>query len=379
MPRPHGLAAVVAVIALATVTGLVALYPRDLPDIDLTSFGFTGDARPATVLKVATGPCSYSADLTCNFVQFEVEDETGSPTEVREFPDEQGQPDLNVGDKVFMSRTQADDGSVSYYYVDRDRSPLLIVLTVLFALAVIGLARWRGVAALGGLVVSVLILVGFIVPAIIAGEDPVLVATVGGSAIVLVALYIAHGYNSLTHTAALGAFGALALTAFLSWAVLAVAKFTGVADEEASYLLFIPGFDISGLLLAGIVLGAVGALDDVTVTQASTVWELRDANPNYVRHDLFASGLRVGRDHIASTVNTLLLAYAGAAMPLMILFTLSGQSLGTISSSEVVAVEITRTLVGSIGLVAAVPLTTWLAAREASEPPEAETATPEDL
>jgi uncharacterized membrane protein len=378
IPRPNGLAALVVIIALATVAGLVALYPRDLPDLDLTSFGFTGDVLPGTVLKVATGPCSYSADLTCNYVQFEVEDETGSPTEVQEFPAEAGQPSLNMGDKVFMARTEADDGTVSYYYVDRDRAPLLIALTVLFALAVIGLARWRGVAALGGLVVSVLILVGFIVPAIIAGEDPVLVATVGGSAIVLVALYLAHGYNPLTHSAALGAFGALALTAFLSWAALAVAKFTGVANEEASYLLLLPGFDISGLLLAGIVLGAIGALDDVTVTQASTVWELRDANPNYARHDLFASGLRVGRDHIASTVNTLLLAYAGAAMPLMILFTLSGQSLGTISSSEVVAVEITRTLVGSIGLVAAVPLTTWLAAREASIQPRAETTAPEE-
>jgi uncharacterized membrane protein len=224
----------------------------------------------------------------------------------------------------------------------------------------------RGVAALLGLAISLLILVAFIVPAIIAGKDAVLVALVGGSAIVLVALYLAHGYTPLTHVAALGAFAALALTTALSWAVVALAHFSGLASEESFYLLLIPGFDLSGLLLAGVVLGAIGALDDVTVTQASAVWEVRQANPALGQGALFASGLRVGRDHIASTVNTLLLAYVGAAMPLIILFSLSQQPLGAIASSEVVAVEIVRTLVGSIGLVAAVPITTWLAARQAS-------------
>lgn len=365
VPRPHGLAAMVAVIGLATLVGLAVLFPRNIPDLDLSSFGFAGALVPATVDAVETGPCSYGADSTCDSVHFEVREESGSTKEAtQEFPHESGQPSLRVGDRVHMAGAEDADGFVSYYYVDRDRGPLLVILTALFAVSVIGLARWRGVAALGGLVVSVLILVGFIVPAIIAGEDPVLVATVGGSAIVLIALYLAHGYNPLTHSAAIGAFGALALTVLLSWAVLTLARFTGVASEEASYLLLLPEFDISGLLLAGIVLGAIGALDDVTVTQASAVWEIRSANPELDRHHLFAAGLRVGRDHIASTVNTLLLAYAGAAMPVLILFTLSGQGLGTVSSSEVIAVEITRTLVGSMGLVAAVPVTTWLAARE---------------
>lgn len=368
VPRPRGLAAVVVAIALLTVLGLVVLFPRDLPDLDLSSFGFTGALQPATVAIVETVPCSYAAESNCALVSFDVQDDAGSSSEfTQEFPDEPGQPNLREGERVLVSQSEFDDGS--FYYVDKDRGPLLLILTAVFAVSVIGLARWRGVAALGGLVVSVLILVGFIVPAIIAGEDPVLVATVGGSAIVLIALYLAHGYNPLTHSAAVGAFGALALTVLLSWAVLAVARFTGVASEEASYLLLLPGFDISGLLLAGIVLGAIGALDDVTVTQASAVWEIRSANPNLDRSHLFASGLRVGRDHIASTVNTLLLAYAGASLPVLILFHLSGQSLGTVSSSEVIAVEITRTLVGSIGLVAAVPLTTWLAARESSKGP----------
>jgi uncharacterized membrane protein len=184
----------------------------------------------------------------------------------------------------------------------------------------------------------------------------------------LIALYLAHGYTPLTHVAAIGAFAALALTTGLSWLVVAAADFTGLVSEEAFYLLTLPDIDLSGLLLAGIVLGAIGALDDVTVTQASAVWEVNQANPELESRDLFDAGLRIGRDHIASTVNTLLLAYAGAAMPLLILFSLSGLRLSVVASSEVVAVEIVRTLVGSIGLVAAVPITTWLAAKQATRP-----------
>jgi uncharacterized membrane protein len=136
-----------------------------------------------------------------------------------------------------------------------------------------------------------------------------------------------------------------------------------LVSEEAFFLQAIPGLDLNGLLLAGIVLGAIGALDDVTVTQASAVWEIHAANPTLDSTQLFEAGLRVGRDHIVSTVNTLLLAYAGASLPLLIFFSLSSQSLGFIASSEVVAVEIVRTLIGSIGLVAAVPVTTWLSSR----------------
>lgn len=280
-----------------------------------------------------------------------------------EFPDEQGQPDLEVGDSVFLAAIPFDDGTVDYQYADRDRKPVLVGLAVLFAFSVIMLGRLRGFAALVGLVLSVVILLGFIIPAIIEGRDAVLVALVGGGAIALVSLYLAHGYTPLTHVAAIGAFSALALTTALSWAVVALAEFTGLGEEESFYLLDIPDLSLSGLLLAGIVLGTLGALDDVTVTQASAVWEVHKANTDLNANDLYHSGLRVGRDHIASTVNTLLLAYAGASMPLLILLSLSDQPFGVISSSELVAVEIVRTLVGSIGLVAAVPLTTWLGSR----------------
>jgi uncharacterized membrane protein len=255
------------------------------------------------------------------------------------------------------------DGTVSYQYADRDRRLMLGMLGLVFGVVVVGLGRMRGVAALAGLILSVAVLLQFILPAVIAGRDATLVALVGGSAIALASLYLAHGFKPLTHVATLGTFAALVLTTLLSLLVVAVAKFSGLAGEESFFLLAIPDLDLSGLLLSGIVLGAIGALDDVTVTQASAVWEVHAANPSLSPASLYEAGIRVGRDHIVSTVNTLLLAYAGASLPLLILFTLSAQPFGVIASSEVVAIEIVRTLVGSIGLVSAVPLTTWLASR----------------
>jgi uncharacterized membrane protein len=165
----------------------------------------------------------------------------------------------------------------------------------------------------------------------------------------------------MTTVALLGTLAALGMTAILSWLVVGAAQFSGFATEEAFILSFAGTINISGLVLAGIVLGAVGAIDDVTVTQASAVFEVHRVRPDLGRRELVASGLRVGRDHVASTVNTLLLAYAGAAMPLLLFFVLADQSIGTVLNSELVAIEVVRTLVGSIGLVSAVPLTTWLA------------------
>lgn len=249
-----------------------------------------------------------------------------------------------------------------YQFADFLRRPLLVWLAIAFAVVVIALGRWRGAAALGGLIASVGVLLVFVLPAILDGRSPVLVAVFGAAAIAFFALYAAHGFNRMTTVALLGTLAALTLTALLSAIVVGLAGFTGFTSDEASLLSLFDTVDVRGLLLAGIVLGAAGAIDDVTVTQASAVWELKAANPALRAAALFERGIRVGRDHIASTVNTLLLAYAGASLPLLVLFVLSEQSLGTVANSEVVAVEIVRTLVGSIGLVAAVPFTTWLAA-----------------
>ncbi len=355
------------VLAALVTAALAILWPYNRPELDLGAFGFVGDVVDAEVLSAEEGACSYALDLDCILVSFVIlEGESTGETFIQEFPDEPGQPGFEVGEAVLLSLTPFEDGSIGIQYADRNRDVLLGVLALAFGAAVVGLGRFRGVAALLALAMSVAVLVFFILPAIIAGRDAVLVALVGGGAIMLISLYLAHGYNPLTHSAALGAFGALALTAGLSWLVVTLGRFTGLVTEESFFLLALPGLDLNGILLAGIVLGALGALDDVTVTQASAVWEVHGANPSLGFSELYAAGLRVGRDHIVSTVNTLLLAYAGASLPLLILFTLSEQPLGVVASSEVVALEIARTLVGSIGLVSAVPFTTWLSSKVVS-------------
>ncbi len=273
---------------------------------------------------------------------------------------------LPESDELEIFGASPPDVAIAYQFSgDFQRRPLLWITAALFAVAVIAVGLWRGVAALAGLAASLGVLLLFVLPSILSGHSPLIVAIVGSSAIAFVALYVAHGFTRMTNVAVIGMVSALVLTAVLSAIAVAVAQFSGFASEESTLLTFFEGIDVRGLLLAGIVLGTAGALDDVTVTQASAVWQLRQADLTQDAPTLFRRAMRIGRDHIASTVNTLLLAYAGAALPLLVLFVLSEQSLGAIANSEIVAVEIIRTLIGSMGLVAAVPITTWLAARAA--------------
>jgi uncharacterized membrane protein len=205
-------------------------------------------------------------------------------------------------------------------------------------------------------------------PSMLDGNSPSLVAIVGASAVAFVALYLANGIRPMTTVALLSTLAALAITVGLATLFTNLAHFTGAANEDSLLIgLGSSAIDLRGLVLAGMVLGALGALNDITVTQASAVGELRAAQPELSRSDLYRSGLRIGRDHISSTVNTLALAYAGASLPLLLLFTLSGQSLGSVANGEIVAVEIVSVLVGSIGLVAAVPISTWFASIVAAE------------
>ncbi|MEX0667358.1 MAG: YibE/F family protein, partial [Acidimicrobiia bacterium] len=313
--------------------------------------------------------CSYASDLECRRVTFTLLEgpDAGSFTQ-EEWELIPSAPDFEVGDRVVLNRIPEAPALQRYQFADRERRPLLIAASLLFAALVVLLGRLRGLTALVGLVLSVVVLLAYIVPAILSGRSPEMVALTGGVLIAVIALYLAHGFKPMTHVAAIGTLLSLGLTVALAAVVTGLADFSGLVSEEASFLMVIGDFDLRGLLLAGIVLGALGALDDVTVTQASAVWEVAAANEALDHHQLIAAGLRVGRDHVASSVNTLLLAYAGAAMPLMLLFGLSGQRLGIVANSEVVAVEIVRPLVGSVGLVAAVPITTWLAARVVSRP-----------
>jgi uncharacterized membrane protein len=218
-------------------------------------------------------------------------------------------------------------------------------------------------AALFGLGVTWFVLVKFVIPALLAGESPVAVSLVGSAAIMFVVLYLAHGLSARTSTALLGTLASLAVTGALAAVFVAATRLTGLSSEEATYLQTVSGtLPLTGLVLGGIVIGSLGVLNDVTVTQASAVWEIHQADPTQGVGVLYRSGMRVGRDHIASTVYTLVLAYAGASLPLLILFSVAGQRVSNVLTGDLVAEEIVRTLVGSIGLVAAIPLTTGLAA-----------------
>jgi uncharacterized membrane protein len=250
-----------------------------------------------------------------------------------------------------------------YQYVDHDRAKPLLIIAVVFAIAVVALSRWRGFAALIALAVTAVMLTRFILPAILSGSNPLVVAVVGGAVIMTIAVFLTHGINAESSIALAGTIAALGLTVVLGWFFTKLSQLSGLAAEGASAAKsFAPDLDLTGLLVAGMVIGALGVLDDVTVTQAAAVWELSAANPAAGRRELVAAGLRIGRTHVASVVNTLVLAYAGAAMPVLLVFAIQDLPVLSVISTEAVAMEIVRGLVGSLGIIAAVPLTTALAA-----------------
>ena len=287
---------------------------------------------------------------------------------------------VDVGDRVRVADSgippRAEVGGVAvdrYAFSDFERRAPLLWLTVAFALLVVLTARWRGVRALAGLAGSLAVVVLFVVPAILEGSSPLAVATIGALAIMLLTIPLAHGLGPKSVAACLGTAAALVITLLLARFATDVAHITGFSSEEATFLrASAQELSIQGLLLAGIAVGALGVLDDLTVTQASTVMALWRANPGLGGRRLFREALTVGNDHIVAVVNTLVLAYVGASLPVLLVLSVADTSISDGVNSEVVASEIVATLVGSIGLIAAVPITTALAALLAVRtPPDA--------
>ena len=375
-PEVHrALLVVVAMVVVATVVGFFAWQGSggfELPE----AFGDQGERVEATVIGDAPEGCDAAVELSCVSIRFEVTSGANAGT-VGDYQlyleAEQRVPQPEVGDEIVVLETTAPSfdpatgqlgpDEVSYRFADFQRTTPLLVLAGLFVFAVVALGRFQGVRALAGLVLSGVVLLGFVFPAILDGQPPLGVAMVGASAIAISTLYLTHGFNDTTTVALLGTLGALGLTGALGALFSNAAQLTGLVDDNQRLLAAsADAVDIRGLILAGIILGSLGVLDDVTVTQVSAVARLREANPSYGVTKLYATGVAIGRDHIASTVNTLVLAYAGAALPLLLFYTNIGIGLGDSVTSEIVATEVVRTLVGSIGLVAAVPLTTFVAA-----------------
>jgi len=269
---------------------------------------------------------------------------------------------LAPGDEVLVTSTDV-GGETRYLIQERVRRTSIWVLSLAFALLVVAVGGRQGALSLVALGISFLVIVRFIVPAIYAGWDPVLAAILGSLVIMSASLIIGHGPSTKTWVALGGTAAALALTGLLAVFTVGFAQLTGLGDEDGATLqALVEGVSARGLLLGGIIIGALGVLDDVTTTQASTVMEIHRANRSLGPAQLFARAMNVGRDHIASTTNTLVLAYAGASLPLLMILAGQGEPLGILISYEQLATEVVRTLVGSMGIVAAVPITTGLAA-----------------
>jgi len=273
------------------------------------------------------------------------------------------QQQYKIGNKVIITHGQDYEGNDYYYITDYLRRAPLAWLFVIFVVLVAFIAKWQGVTSLLGMGISFLVIFKFILPKILAGADPVLIAILGSLLIVPLTFYLSHGLNRKTTVAMTGTVITLVATGILAKISVGMTKLTGFASEEAGFLqVYQQGnVDIKGLLLAGIIIGTLGILDDITVSQSAIVSQLKETNPRLRRGELFKRAMNIGQDHISSMVNTLVLVYTGASLPLLLLFLNSEYSFSEIINHELVADEIVRTLVGSIGLILAVPITTFIA------------------
>lgn len=363
----RAVAIAVGVVLALTVVGVVGLWPRgdvtEAPGV-VPGTEFV-DGTVVAVHRAACPDAYQDPGITCGSARVRI---TSGPTrgDLADLPTTEGRPGAPVireDDRLRLSYFADGPEGFEYAFVDFQRRTPLVALAAFFVVAVVLLARVQGVRALAGMALSLLVVIGFLLPALLRGGPPLVLALVAASVVAFLALYLAHGIHVGTHVAFLGSILALALTAGLGAAFVSLAHLTGLGDEDAVVLSVAAGdLDLRGLILAGLVVGALGVLDDITVTQVSAVAEIQAVAPESSAWDLYRSGLRIGRDHVASTVNTLVLAYVGATLPLMLLFSQGGRGAADVVTSELVATEVVRALVGSIGLVAAVPITTGLAA-----------------
>lgn len=270
---------------------------------------------------------------------------------------------LKPGDDVLVSIGARPDGMLTVYFADFVRLNSILWLTAIFAITILVISRWKGLRSLVSMALSLWIIIGYIIPRILTGGDPLWVSISGSVVLLAVTLYLTYGWNLKTHAAVLSMIIVLLLTGTLAALFVLITKLTGAGDENALFLLQMLNTQINlrGLLLGGMIIGALGVLDDLVTTQASAVFELHHANPSLGFGLLFQSAMRIGQDHVAATVNTLVLAYAGASLPMLLMFSLGRGDYGMLVNFQLVAEEIVRTLVGSLGLIAAVPLTTVIA------------------
>lgn len=374
------LTAIVVAIAALAVAGMIALWP-DAGDVprNPNPYGAEGVSTVnATVTEVTPFDCgsggegpdgSVEVDGDCAHITASVGDDTAT----FDLDASRYSAGISPGDEIQLIRIQPDGQDASYEFLDFRRGLPLIALAAIFAVLVIAIARWRGLFALVGIAVTLFALTKFMLPAFLAGESPLAVSVVGSTVIMIVVLYLAHGVSIRTTSALFGTFVGIALTALIGVAATGWTQLTGIGSEDDQRLIAtVPELQLSSIVAGTMVIAGLGVLNDVTVTQASAVWEMRALQPAARTGALFASAMRIGRDHIASSVYTLVFAYAGSAMTVLLLASAYQRGLGDIATTEEIGQEIVRTLVGAIGLVLAVPVTTlfavWLAPPRIPEP-----------
>jgi uncharacterized membrane protein len=346
------LTVLVALAAALTVLGLVALWPRgDAPDlgddvdggyVEATVVAVDGDVVTA---RLASGPDGGDE------VEVRVVDTDAAPA-----------PDLGVGDRVVLHDAPTAPERFRYSFAGYERNEPLVWLAGAFVVLIVVVGRWQGLRALAGIAAGLAVLAAFLVPALLHDQPAVPVVLAGAAAVMFAVLYLAHGFSLGTTVAVAGTLVSLALTSALALGAATAAQVAGLGGQGVGGLrVTAEALDLRGLLVAGIVVGALGALGDVTVRQTAIVAGLRRANPGLPSRLVYRQATIVGRDHLGSTVTTLVLAYAGAALPLLLLFASDGQPVARLVTGELVAVVLVRMLVGAVGVVVAAPVTTALA------------------
>ncbi|MFF2085370.1 YibE/F family protein [Nocardia sp. NPDC058176] len=371
-----------AVIGVVVLIATVMLWPSEQHvEIPLPMQTVAGEAvhtEAGTVVMQDVGACGSPSNGRV-FVDAPEAPRTSAYTcqrsiiDIRSGPDEgkktlfeiapgPGQPDLRAGDDIRIVRAADPSGITMYGFEDYSRGLPLTLIGLAFVLVIVIVARWRGLRAIIGLGFAFAVVVMFLLPALLDSKPAIPVALVSGALILYVVLYLAHGVNLRTSSALLGTLASMLVAAFLSWVALEITHLTGLSEEQnTNVATYIQHVSITGLLLAGFIIGSLGVLNDVTITQASAAFELAALDEGASRREIFTAAMRVGRDHIASTVYTLVLAYAGGALPLLLLFSIAGRSITDVLTGDAVAIEITRSAVGGIALALSVPLTTAIA------------------
>lgn len=344
------LGVVMALFVAATLVGAATLWPHDAPQKE----GWL-DEGASLVTGTVTAVVINDGDVGHLVVQLD----SGEAVNV---PADPSAPlsEARVGQRIQVMVLGGQPGA---FFFDYERWAPLLALAGVFVAMVVGVARWKGVAALAGLATALTLVWVFTLPALAVGRNPLLVALVTAAMVMFVVVYLAHGISVKTTTALLGTFVGIAVVAVLAWWAIPATSLTPLQDETMGQLpsLF-PGIDARGILLCGMVLAGVGVLNDVTITQASAVWELRTAAPTANRRTVFAHAMRIGRDHIASTVYTIAFAYVGTALAMLLLASRLDFTIVELLTFNTIAQEIVATLVVSVSLVATIPITTALAA-----------------